>query len=103
MENTQSCPNVNPDVTQILQRLSQIDAILSLQKSIYAEQNQLVKQLREAIGVDAEVTLDKTIYKVVDQFANKEVVFRPAAVRRFELVTESVADRAAKIAKALKK
>jgi len=86
-------------------------------RPLYERLDALTLQFRELAG-DQEVLVPDTIIdlpgkpsvpvsaqfiKVIDNFSSKNVVFRPAAVRRFEVTTELAIDRQLKVAKAAKK
>ncbi len=79
----------NLELGKILERLTQVKAAIDLTKKLYDEQDMLTAQLKELIGTDVEVSHGDTIFSIVDNFASKNVVFRPAAVRRFELKSDS--------------
>jgi hypothetical protein len=72
-------------------------------KKLYEEKEQLTAQLLAAIGLNNEVSEGDYIFKVVDNFEKGNVVFRPAAVRRFDLSVDSHFARKIKEDKASKK
>lgn len=74
---------------QIIKRLAEIESTLQLLKKLYAERDQLTLQLKERIDIGREVTEGDYIFSIVDNFANNNVIFRPTAMRRFELKVDS--------------
>lgn len=98
----------NIDETQqktdaVVQRLAEIESVLATVKKLYEEKEQLVLQLKETVPVGQEVVYGDYIFSVVDNFTEKNVVFRPAAVRRYDLDVDSVLARKLKEEKAVKK
>lgn len=77
----------------IIKRLAEIESTLTLMKKLYEEKEQLTLALNSMIGVGKEVQHGDYLFTVVDSFAEKNVVFRPAAVRRFDLAIDSVMAR----------
>lgn len=88
-----------PTTEQIIKRLAEVESTLQLLKKLYEEKEQLTLQLMERVGLGTEVTEGDYIFSVVDNFATKNAVFRPAAVRRFELEVDSQFARNQKAAK----
>jgi hypothetical protein len=80
-------------VTKLVARLAEVEAVLDVTKKLYAERDELTLKLKEMVGIDYEVSSGDIVFKVVDNFAEKNTVFRPAGVRRFDLVTDSLSAR----------
>lgn len=78
------------EVQGIAKRLSDIETALQTMKGLYEEKDRLTAQLMELVGPNTEVIYGDRIFKVIDNFASKNVVFRMAAVRRYELQVDSV-------------
>lgn len=92
------------DVYQsVIKRLSDIESTLGLMKKLYEEKEELTLKLKDMIGTGVEVTHGDYVFKVNDNFAEKNVVFRPAAVRRFDLEVDSMMARQIKADKKAKK
>lgn len=101
---------------EIVSVKAQIDEI----KPLYEKLDKLTMQLKEgltALGI-SEVRIDEKAVQlhngsfflspaqfvtVVDNFESKNVIFRPAGVRRFEIHTESVEARELKMRKEIEK
>lgn len=55
-------------------------------KQLYMKKDAIQEELGERLGLDNPFEMkDGRIAEYVDNFANKNVIFRPAACRRFEL------------------
>lgn len=95
---------------EIAGRIVAIKAQLELQKPLYEELDNLTLELKAIVGVDAEVMANGSFVTVVDNFAEKNTVFRPAGVKHFDVSLETFQEReeaqakaAAKAAKGKKK
>lgn len=66
------------EIAELLVEAENIDAVLSEYKTLWARRDEITAAL---VGQD----LGKHPWAVVDNFAEKMVVFRPVGVRRFEL------------------
>lgn len=93
-------------ITNIKRRLAEIEVMTQNLKPLYDEKERLTLALMAQVGLGVEVQEGDLIFSVVDNFATKNVVFRPSAVRRFDLSVDSVfarmetaAKEAAKLAK----
>lgn len=103
-------------------RIIKLKAILDSVKPVYEELDRLTLELQKIIGTDRLIELDLTeeqamfvmngevrflsrsqVVSVVDNFAEKNVVFRPAGVKRFEVNTETKEEYVTRIEKAAKK
>jgi hypothetical protein len=85
--------NQGPSIEQILKRLSEVESTIQLLKQLYDEKERLTLQLMEKVGVGQEVQEGDYLFKVVDNFASKNVMFKSAAVRRFDLEVDSLSAR----------
>jgi len=114
---SQSALNLSPSLAELALEIAKVKAEIDSMKPLYERLDALTVQFRALAG-DQEVLTPDTIIdlpgrpsvsvasqfvKVVDNFDGKNVVFRPAAVRRFEVSTESAIERQIKVAKAAKK
>jgi len=88
---------------KIIERLATIEMTLNAVKSLYNEKDSLTLELKDLMGVGVELTHGDAIIKVVDNFAEKNTVFRTAGVKRFELEIDSVSARVEKLLKKEKK
>lgn len=84
---------------EIIQRIIDLKARLDANKPLYEELDRLVLELKGTLGVSNEVTAFDHYVEVVDNFAEKNTVFRPCGVKRFEVKIESLVDRLAKAEK----
>lgn len=105
-----------PSVMEIAARVLAIQAELTSVKPLYEELDQLTLQLHDMIG-DTEIevptfihagnrsvhTIGNTFLKVVDNFSQKNTVFRVAGVKRFEASSELVEERLLKEIKKIQK
>jgi len=73
--------------SELAKRIIENEAKLAVAKAAYAERDALAEQA-VAMGFKEHKTADGTVIVMVDNFAEKNVCFRPAAVRRFELKIE---------------
>lgn len=105
MENTQVVNNESPttNLDSVLARLAEVEAALGLMKKLYEEKELLTMQLKQLVPVGQEVTYGDFVFSVVDNFAEKNTVFRPAAVKRFDLQVDSLMARAIKADKEAEK
>lgn len=87
---------------RLLSRAFDINKVLESTKPLYEELDQLTVELRNQLG-DNEVTLNGYAFKVEDNFAEKNTVFRPVGVKHFQLKIESLTERATKELKKKKK
>lgn len=71
------------ETKQILKRVIDIQRELDIRKALYDELDMLTEQL-QAEGFEA-AGLDGLTIVLVDNFAEKNTVFRPAGVKRFEI------------------
>ncbi len=106
MENVPSMlqqkPN-NEELEKTLAELAEVESALSMLKPLYERKDNLTLKLKELIGTDTEVAVGDLIFTVVDNFSGKNVVFRNAAVRRFELDVDSKLAREIKAQKEAEK
>jgi hypothetical protein len=103
-------------------RIIKLKAILDSVKPVYEELDRLTLELKTIIGTDRLIELNLTeeqamfvmngevrfiarsqVVSIVDNFAEKNVVFRPAGVKRFEVNTETKEEYVTRIEKAAKK
>lgn len=105
MENTQTTNNevATNNLNSVLARLAEVQSALDLMKKLYEEKEALTMQLKELVPVGQEVSHGDYIFSVVDNFAEKNTVFRPAAVKRFDLEVDSVLARHLKAEKEAEK
>lgn len=70
---------------EVVNRLVEIANVLESHKALYEERDQLVQELQDLADVNQVLQADSGNYvMLVDNFANGNVVYRPAAVSRFE-------------------
>lgn len=79
---------MNKQTKEILARVIEIQRELDIRKALYDELDMLTEQL-VAEGFQAG-GIDGSIITMVDNFADKNTVFRPAGVKRFELKVKGV-------------
>lgn len=74
-------------VRDIAKRLVELEATLEAVKPLYAERDKLTLELvkLEVKTIPLTFLEDERMIEVVDNFAEKNTVFRPAGVRRFEV------------------
>ena len=84
-------------------RIIEIKKAIEAQKALYEELEGLVLALKAHIGTDNELSVGGQHLLIVDNFAEKNTVYRPAAVKRFDLKMVSFEDRVESEAKAAKK
>ena len=72
---------------EIFARIITIQIELHAVKPLYAEMDLLIMDL-VARGETTITTADGTTYSIVDNFADRNTVFRPAGVKRYELKEE---------------
>jgi len=87
----------------VTSRLAEIESALGLMKKLYEEKEQLTLQLKELVGTEQEVVVGDMIIKVVDNFAEKNTVFKAAAVKRYDLEVDSLYARQVKADKEAEK
>ena len=75
---------------KLLTRAAQIIAELDERNALYKELDSIVQTLR-AESFESAV-LDGTQFRLRDNFAEKNTVFRPAGVKRFELEVEALGE-----------
>lgn len=71
-------------VFEIVSRLVEIDQVLKANKALYEEQDDLVQELQEFADVEQVLTAGNEFVVLVDNFADANIVYRPAAVKRIE-------------------
>lgn len=83
----QETPAAKPNLQALLARAVQIKAQLEAVKPLYDELEQVTLSIVNAhLAAGAEATVPTGhVVQVVDNFAGANTVFRPAAVKRFEL------------------
>lgn len=103
-------------------RIIKLKAVVDSMKPVYEELDRLTLELKAIISTDRLIELDLTeeqamfmmngevrfiarsqVVSVVDNFSEKNVVFRPAGVRRFEVSTETKEEYVVRLEKAAKK
>ncbi len=99
-----------PRTKEITTRIAQIKDQLEAQKPLYEELDNLTLELHEILGdggfkypTNEEIP---RFVSVIDNFSEKNTVFRPASVKRFEAIlqtAEEVEKEKAKLEKAAKK
>ena len=109
MENTQVAtvtPNEarQTEIQGLVQRLLQIETILDGCKPLYEEKDAITLQLNELVGTGTENSIfaGGKVITVVDNFADKNTVFRPAAVKRIDVKVEDADAYAKRLKKAIK-
>lgn len=112
----QSAVNKQLTALEIATEISSVKARLDYVKPFYEYLDKLTAMFVEVAGagevlvpehaaiINGQPTLVPAQYvKVVDNFENKNVVFKAAGVRRFEATTESVVEREIKQVKEIEK
>lgn len=74
------------DIQAKLARVLDIQKELDLRKELYAELDDLILQLKA--GGFTQADLEGQRIELVDNFDEKNTVFRPAGVKRFEITVE---------------
>lgn len=119
---TQTDQKAFQDASEKALRIIKLKAILDSIKPVYEELDRLTLELNAIIGTTRLLELDLTeeqamfmmngevrfiarsqVVSVVDNFAEKNVVFRPAGVKRFEVNTETKEEYLVRLEKAAKK
>lgn len=119
---TQTNQKAFQDASEKALRIIKLKAILDSIKPVYEELDRLTLELNAIIGTTRLLELDLTeeqamfmmngevrfiarsqVVSVVDNFAEKNVVFRPAGVKRFEVNTETKEEYLVRLEKAAKK
>lgn len=90
-------------ITNIKRRLAEIEVMTQNLKPLYDEKERLTLALMAQVGLGTEVQEGDLIFSVIDNFATKNVMFRPAAVRRFDLEVDSAFARQEKANKEAEK
>lgn len=94
-------------ISELVNRIAEIKDSLEMAKPLYEELDELVLELHdelveEGLGNTLK-TEDGRFVELVDNFAEKNTVFRPAVVRRFEAALMSAEELDKKILAAEKK
>src|ERR1039458_3624883 len=99
-------------------QITEVQAKLDAVKPLYIELESLTLALKDLMGVGVEVTISEErivmingaavflppqVVKVVDNFAEKNTAFRTAAVKRFEMNSETLEERRQRLEKEAKK
>jgi hypothetical protein len=98
------------DVRQIVNRIVELKDALEAVKPFYDEIDELTQELQEIVGVNHNLFADDgRVVSVVDNFSEKNTVFRPVGVKRFDAKVETMEEmqksqerQAKKAAKALR-
>jgi hypothetical protein len=113
MENTQATADITESVplsnnqaavNALVTRLIEIECILEGCKPLYEEKDTISLQLNALVGTGPDKALfvgDKVV-SVIDNFADKNCVFRPAAVRRIEVKVEGIETYTKRLKRAMK-
>jgi hypothetical protein len=114
----QSASHANnlPTAIRVAMQISAIKAKLDAHKSLYDELDNLTRQFISLMGPDEVLVPEQAVQvgdqfilvpsqfvKIVDNFAEKNVAFKQTAIRRFDAVSESVAEREVRRTQALAK
>lgn len=70
---------------EITHRLLRIKEQLDAIRPLYEERDQLTAELTSIVGAGNEAKAGENVVAVVDNFADRNTVFRPASVSRFEV------------------
>ena len=87
----------------IISRIAAIKAQLEAIKPLYEELDTLTVQLADSVPAGTSFILGDDTVTLVDNFAEKNTVFRPTGVKRFEVQIENTIEKLAKQAKRDKK
>lgn len=100
VENSTQVATVQEDPkVSMLARIVEIERVLASIKPLYDEKEKLTLALKSLAPVGAEYFFNGMYVKLVDNFESRNTVFRPAAVKRFDLDIESLESRQLKVAK----
>lgn len=92
---------------EVVNRIAAIKTQLEAVKPLYDELDELTAELSDVAEVNQTLaTNDGRFMTLIDNFAEKNTVFRPAAVRRFDielLTQEELSKKAERLAKKAKK
>lgn len=80
--------HITPPAAQLLQLLvEKYQRVREQGKSCYQEADFIFEQIRESMNVGERVTTeDGRVFEFVDNYSSSNVCFRPAGVRRLELI-----------------
>lgn len=67
------------------EKLERAERLYAAGKKKYAERDRLLKEIVNEVGVGVAIPGTMPAVKIVDRFADADVVFQPAAARRFEI------------------
>jgi hypothetical protein len=97
--------------------LVRIKTLLEANKPLYEQLEKLTLQLKELVGTEEVALMEEQVVltlggpvfaapqyiRIVDNFSDKNTVFRPAAVKRFEMASETMIERRQRVEKEVKK
>lgn len=83
---------LTPSHYELLDKLVSVYSKIEESKLLYKEFDTLSDQFMQVFG-SKEISHNGKVIFVKDNFANKNVVFKPAAVRRLEIVVEDIDKR----------
>ena len=101
----------------IATELVRIKTLLEANKPLYEQLEKLTLQLKELVGTEEVALMEEQVVltpggpvfaapqyiRIVDNFSEKNTVFRPAAVKRFEMASETMIERLQRVEKEAKK
>lgn len=89
---------------EIVNRIAEIKGVIEKVKPLYDELDDLTVELGEVAEVNQTLaTNDGRFVTLIDNFAEQNTVFRPAAVKRFDVELLTGEELQKKLAKAKKK
>jgi hypothetical protein len=90
-------PEYGPET--LARRIIEIKLELDAKDALYKELDTLLMTLQQVVTPGVPFQIDDQIVTLVDNFNGKNTVYRPAAVKHFDVEIISVAEQAAKAAK----
>lgn len=92
------------EVMGLVERIKDLKDQLEQVKPLYAELDDLIIELGEEVEIGETLkTDDDRFVTLIDNFADKNTVFKVAGVRRFDVELLTAEELAKKVAKAVKK
>ncbi len=94
-------------LSEKINRVIEIQKELDKRKELYTELDRLTLELQQLGLTEVKVrdtsTLEEIFVTIIDNFCERNTVFRPAGVKRFEVSLETAEARAKREARAAKK
>lgn len=74
-----------PQVITPAEKLAKANRLRDLGKKRYAESDRLIKELVQEVGAGVPIPGTMPPLMIADRFVNTDIVFQPAAARRYEV------------------